>query len=130
MRTAYALLAVVLMVPFAATAKTITARGEGAASCSAWTQEHENTTNRKHVQDSWILGYVNAAAAMLELPGVDDVSASFRNRDLATWIDDYCSSNPDKPLLLAADALMRYLARRATEPAGGMPGATNGESPL
>jgi len=114
MRAACALLLALLMLPAAALAKTITARGEGAASCSAWTQEHENKTSRRPVQDSWILGYVNAAAAMLELPGVDDVSASFRNRDLVTWIDDYCGTNPDKPLILAADALMRYLARRAT----------------
>src|SRR5215468_3844179 len=114
MRLAYGLLAILLIspcvtMPFAASAKTITARGEGAAACSAWTQEHENRTSRRPVQDSWILGYVNAAAAMLELPNVDDVSASFRNRDLVTWIDDYCSSNPEKPLILAADALMRYL---------------------
>ena len=130
MRAACALLVVFLMVPFVAMAKTITARGEGSAACSAWTEEHEKRTTRRPVQDSWILGYVNAAAAMLELPNVDDVSASFRNRDLVTWIDDYCSSNPDKPLILAADALVRYLARRATEPAGGMQGNNNGESPL
>jgi hypothetical protein len=116
MRTAHALLAAFLMVPFAATAKTVTARGEGAAPCSAWTEEHEKRTSRRPVQDSWILGYVNAAAAMLEFPGIDDVSASFRNRDLVTWIDDYCSANPDKPLIIAADALMRYLARRAQGP--------------
>ena len=130
MRAACALLAVFLVVPLAASAKTITARGEGAASCSAWTQEHENRTTRRPVQDSWILGYVNAAAAMLEIPGIDDITTSFRNRDLATWIDDYCSSNPDKPLLLAADALMRYLAQRATAPDGGMPGAGGRDSPL
>src|SRR5215468_3468832 len=112
MRTAYVLIsiaAIALMLPFVATAKTITARGEGSAACAAWTEEHENKTSRRPVQDSWILGYVNAAAAMLELPNIDDVSASFRNRDLVTWIDDYCSSNPEKPLILAADALMRYL---------------------
>ena|SRR5438874_10111437 len=130
MRRAYALLSVFLVMPFAASAKTITARGEGSAACSAWTQEHENRTTRRPVQDSWVLGYVNAASAMLEFPNIDDVSTSFRNRDLVTWIDDYCSSNPDQPLILAADALMRYLARRATDPNGDAPGAPGGERPL
>ena len=128
MRTAYAFLAIALVLPFAATAKTITARGEGSAACSAWTQEHETRTSRRPVQDSWILGYVNAATAMLEMPGIDDVTTSFRNRDLVTWIDDYCSSHPDEPIILAADALMRYLAGRASERDGGSPGA--GERPL
>jgi len=113
MQRAYAILLVLLLWPLSAEAKTITVRGEGYASCNMWTQEHTVRSRRQPVQDSWILGYVNAAASMLELPEVEDVSAPFHNADLITWIDDYCSAHPDDPLIRAADALMRDLARRA-----------------
>jgi hypothetical protein len=113
MRWMMVLAAILLQLPLDATAKTITVRGEGFASCSIWLREHTAMTTRQPVQDSWVLGYVNAAAAMLEIPGVEDVSASFRNADLVAWIDDYCTDHPDEPLIRAADALMRELARRA-----------------
>ena len=52
-------------------------------------------------------------SGLLEIPGVEDVSGPFRNIDLVMWIDDYCSSHPEEPIIRAADALMRDLARRA-----------------
>ena len=113
MRAANALLSILLVVPFAATAKTIIVRGEGLASCASWIEEHDRKSSRLPVQDSWLLGYVNAVTGMLEIPGVEDVSAPFHNADLVTWIGDYCSSHPDEPIIRAADALMRDLARRA-----------------
>jgi hypothetical protein len=113
MRAAISLLSIVLLLPLSATAKTIKVRGEGLAPCIAWVQEHDRKSNRQHVQDSWLLGYVNAASGMLEIPGVEDVSWSFHNIDLVMWIDDYCSSHPEEPIIRAADALMRDLARRA-----------------
>jgi hypothetical protein len=113
MQKAYAIILILLLWPAAGEAKTITVRGEGYASCNMWTQEHTIRSRRQPVQDSWILGYVNAASSMLDLPDVEDVSAPFHNADLITWIDDYCSAHPDEPLIRAADALMRDLARRA-----------------
>ena len=115
MQKLYALVILGLLWPLAAEAVTITVRGEGNASCNAWTREHAARSNRQRDQDSWILGYVNAAASMLEIPTVEDVSAPFHNADLITWIDDYCSAHPDDPVIRAADALMRDLARRALE---------------
>ena len=113
MRAAVPLLGIALILPLGATAKTIKVRGEGLAPCIAWVQEHDRKSNRQHVQDSWLLGYVNAVSGMLEIPGVEDVSWSFHNIDLVMWIDDYCSSHPGEPIIRAADALMRDLARRA-----------------
>ena len=113
MRVAILLLGIVLILPLSATAKTIKVRGEGLAPCTAWVQEHDRKSNRQHVQDSWLLGYVTAVSGMLETPGVDDISGPFHNIDLVMWINDYCSSNPEEPLVRAADALMRDLARRA-----------------
>ena len=114
MALAHALLSIpFLLLPLSAAAKTITVRGEGFASCASWTQEHEKSSRRQPVQDSWLLGYVNAATGMLDVPGIDDVSAPFRNADLVTWIGDYCNSHPDEPVIRAADALMRDLVRRA-----------------
>jgi hypothetical protein len=113
MRAAILFLGIVLILPLAATAKTIKVRGEGLAPCIAWVQEHDRKSNRQHVQDSWLLGYVNAVSGMLEIPGVEDVSGPFHNIDLVMWIDDYCSSHPEEPIVRAADALMRDLARRA-----------------
>ena len=55
-------------------------------------------------------------------PSLDDVSAKFHNRDLVAWIDDYCSSHPNEPLIRAADALMRELARLALQPDATKPG--------
>ncbi len=113
MRAILPLLGVALLVPAATGAKTIKVRGEGLAPCIAWVQEHDRKSSRQHAQDSWLLGYVSAASAMLEIPGVEDVSAPFHNIDLVMWIDDYCSAHPNEPLIRAADALMRDLARRA-----------------
>jgi hypothetical protein len=107
-----ALVGLALLLP-CATAKTITVRGEGLAPCNIWIREHEAGTSRRPVQDSWILGYVNAAAGMLDVPDIEDVTTKFRNADLVAWIDDYCSSHPDDPVIRAADALMRELVRRA-----------------
>jgi hypothetical protein len=115
MRAILVLLAVLVLAPCAADAKTITVRGEGFASCSAWLREHAAQSGRQPVQDSWILGYVNAAASMLEIPGVDDVSAMLRNADLVSWIDMFCGEHPEEPLIRAADQLMRELARRAQD---------------
>ena len=75
MQRARALLAVLLLLPVVASAKTINVRGEGVASCSAWTDAHTRKTDRHPVQDSWLLGFVNATSASLDIPGVDDVSA-------------------------------------------------------
>jgi hypothetical protein len=116
MRAANALLSILLVVPFAASAKTITVRGEGFSPCASWIEEHDRKSNRQSVQDSWLLGYVNAVSGMLEIQGVDDVSARFHNADLVTWISDYCGSHLDEPVIRAADALMRDLARRAELP--------------
>ena len=64
-----------LLLPITAAAKTVTVRGEGNASCSSWTQEHALGSNRQRDQDNWLLGYVNATSVMLDIPGIDDVSA-------------------------------------------------------
>ena len=112
--TTAAFLVGLMLLPAAATAKTITVRGEGFASCAVWLREHTARTERQPVQDSWILGYVVAAAGMLEIPGTEDVSSKFRNAELVAWVDDYCGSHPEEPLIRAADALMRDLARRAS----------------
>lgn len=116
MRATGALLVILMLASTHAATKTITVRGEGFATCAAWLREHAARTGRQPVQDSWILGYVNAAASMLEVPGIDDVSAMFRNADLVAWIDGYCGEHPEEPLIRAADALMRELARRAQDP--------------
>jgi len=113
MRVAILLLCFVLILPLSATAKTIKVRGEGLAPCTSWVQEHDRKSNRQHVQDSWLLGYVTAVSGMLEAPDVEDVSAPFHNIDLVMWINDYCTSHPEEPLVRAADALMRDLARQA-----------------
>ena len=107
------LLGIVLILPLSATAKTIKVRGEGLAPCSAWLQEHDRKSNRQHVQDSWLLGYVTAVSGTLETPGVEDASGPFHNIDLVMWINDYCTSHPEEPLVRAADALMRDLTRHA-----------------
>src|SRR5205085_3295364 len=93
MRAIGAILAFLMLLPFGATAKTITVRGEGFASCAVWLREHTARTDRQPVQDSWILGYVVATAGMLDIPGVEDVSSKFRNADLVAWVDDYCGSH-------------------------------------
>ena len=92
-----------LLLPITAAAKTVTVRGEGNASCSSWTQEHALGSNRQGDQDSWLLGYVNATSVMLDIPGIEDVSAPLG------------SAFPDQVLIRAADALMWELARRAVE---------------
>src|SRR5438552_837221 len=69
MRAIGALLTILMLAPLAASAKTITVRGEGFASCAIWLREHAARSGRGPVQDSWVLGYVNAAAGMLDIPG-------------------------------------------------------------
>jgi hypothetical protein len=122
MRAAFALLTIILLAPVDAPAKTINVRGEGVASCRAWSDAHTRKTDRFPVQDSWLLGYVNAVAGFLDFPGVEDFTAKFHNRDLVNWIDDYCSAHPEEPIIRAADALMRELARLAMQADGTAPG--------
>jgi hypothetical protein len=115
MRAVFAVLTMILLAPVDTLAKTINVRGEGVAPCRAWTDAHARKSDRYPVQDSWLLGYVNAVAGFLDFPGVDDFTARFHNRDLVNWMDDYCSSHPDEPIIRAADALMRELARLAMQ---------------
>src|SRR5262249_13123962 len=103
------------LLHFEASGKTLTVRGEGYATCSVWLREHAAKSERQHVQDSWILGYVNGAASTLDIPGIDDISDGVRNADLAAWVDGYCGAHPEEPLIRAADELMRELARRSQE---------------
>jgi hypothetical protein len=37
-------------------------------------------------------------------------------------MDDYCGAHPDEPIIRAADALMRELARLAMQPEDAAPG--------
>jgi hypothetical protein len=114
MRTASAILLVAMAWAWPAVGKTLTVRGEGAATCASWTNIHMVArSDRRAVQDSWVLGYVNGVSGSLDIPGMEDVSAPLRNPDLVTWIGKYCSEHPDVALIQAADALMRELARRA-----------------
>jgi hypothetical protein len=122
MRAAFALLILLLLAPMDAQGKTINVRGEGVASCSAWSDAHARKSDRYPVQDSWLLGYVNAIAGFLDYPGVEDISAKFHNRDLVSWIDDYCGAHPDEPIIRAADALMRELVRLVMQADGSSPG--------
>jgi hypothetical protein len=122
MRAAFALLTMVMIGPVDALAKTINVRGEGVASCGDWSNAHTRKSDRFPVQDSWLLGYVNAVAGFLDFPGVDDFTARFHNRDLVNWMDDYCGAHPDEPIIRAADALMRELARLAMQPEDAAPG--------
>jgi hypothetical protein len=98
-----------------ASGKTLTVRGEGSATCAAWSQAHAAGSGRQAAQDSWILGYVNGVSSSLDIPGMDDVSAPLHNADLVAWIGKYCGLHPEYPLIRAANELMRELARRAEE---------------
>jgi hypothetical protein len=104
-----------LLVTEPVAAKTVRVRGEGAAFCIAWTQAHARNSPRQPVQDSWLFGYINAVAGSLELPGIEDVAAPFRNDDLVAWMDDYCQAHPDEEIVRAADALMQYLVQRSVQ---------------
>src|SRR5262245_20935200 len=115
MRAALVLLTAFLVMPVDTQARTINVRGEDVARCSAWTDAHTRKTDRYPVQDSWLLAFVNATSAMLDIPSIDDVSAKFHNRDLVAWIDDYCAARPDEVLVRAADSLMKELRRLATQ---------------
>lgn len=115
MRAIGALWAILLITAVTADAKTLTVRGEGIATCAIWLREHAAKTDRQPVQDSWILGYVNGVTGTLDVPGIDDVSSGVRNAELVAWIDTYCGSHPEEPIIRAADELMRELARRAQE---------------
>jgi hypothetical protein len=114
MRAIGTLLAILLFLPASGSGKTITVRGEGIASCAVWLREHAAKTDRQAVQDSWILGYVNGVTGTLDIPGIDDISANVRNADLVAWVENYCESHPEEPIVRAADELMRELARRAS----------------
>ena len=115
MRAAHALLPLLLLLSSTAAAKTLTVRGEGSATCAAWTQEHDARSTRQPVQDSWILGYVNGISESLDIPGMEDVSEPLHNADLIVWIGRYCTSHPTEHIIRAASELMRELARRAEQ---------------
>jgi hypothetical protein len=121
MRAVHALLPLLLLLSLPVSSKTLTVRGEGSATCAAWTQEHATRSDRQPVQDSWILGYVNGISESLDIPGMDDVSEPLHNADLVVWIGKYCSTHPTEHIIRAASELMRELARRAAGANEGRP---------
>jgi hypothetical protein len=121
MRAVHAFFPLLLLFSLPVTAKTLTVRGEGSATCASWTQEHATRSSRQPVQDSWILGYVNGVSESLDIPGMDDVSEPLHNADLVVWIGKYCNAHPTEHIVRAANELMRELARRAVGANEGRP---------
>jgi hypothetical protein len=79
----------------------------GPATCATWTQWRApgaNTTDKESIQ-YWAEGYISGLAAGSR----HDVLAQFQLRDLAAWLDRYCTANPQTKLPLALNALGREM---------------------
>jgi hypothetical protein len=79
----------------------------GPATCATWVQWRApgaNPTDKEIIQ-YWSEGYISGLAAGSR----HDVLGAFQLRDLAVWLDRYCTANPQTKLPLALNALGREM---------------------
>lgn len=89
--------------------------GPGTQSCGSWTKAKERSNSEALVMQSWILGYVTGASAVMEavakLPIAPTDSAG-----VLGWTSKYCSDNPLDSLPRAAASLVVELRNRVKTP--------------
>jgi hypothetical protein len=75
----------------------------GPATCATWVQWRSPGANPqdKAAIEYWVEGYLSGLAAGSH----HDVIGQFRRDALATWLDRYCTANPQTRLPLAVNAL-------------------------
>ena len=75
----------------------------GPATCATWVQWRAPTAHPidKAAVEYWVEGYLSGLAAGSH----HDVIGQFRRDALATWLDSYCTANPQTPLPAAVNAL-------------------------
>jgi hypothetical protein len=76
--------------------------GAGTNSCGQWTEARKG--DDWFTAGQWVLGFVSAANQYSKTPpGKSD------SRSMASWVDDYCYTNPDHDLSDAAQGLVAFL---------------------
>jgi hypothetical protein len=75
----------------------------GPATCATWVQWRAPAAHPvdKAAVEYWVEGYLSGLAAGSH----HDVIGQFRRDALATWLDRYCTTNPQTPLPAAVNAL-------------------------
>jgi hypothetical protein len=79
----------------------------GPATCATWTQWRgpgANPVDKSAIQ-FWAEGYISGLAAGSH----HDVLGAFRLEDLGSWLDRYCTANPQTKLPSALNALGREM---------------------
>ena len=76
--------------------------GAGTNSCEQWTDARQRDT--WFTAGQWILGFVSAANQYSRIAPVKATA-----RDMARWVDDYCSTNSTSDVAAAAEALVELL---------------------
>ena len=87
-----------------------TVYGAGTVSCGKWL-ESSSDIDARHFYTSWLLGWVSAASHY-------DVRGELRDADTAAmsaWMDNYCHDHPLDGINVAADALVRAMAKQDKE---------------
>lgn len=81
--------------------------GYGADSCGQWLESRERGGINGLAAASWLAGYVSAI-------GVTEKRDALNGRrltDAEYWIDNYCRDNPQRRIVLAAEAMLAAFRR-------------------
>jgi hypothetical protein len=93
--------------PVTAVTALVVMTPNGPATCSTWVQWRLPTAHPVDTAavEYWAEGYLSGLAAGTR----HDVIGEFRHQDLATWLTNYCTANPQTPLPDAIIALGRAM---------------------
>ena len=77
-------------------------RGNGTATCAAWTQASSDT---RTASEQWVLGFLSGIGFMAL--GELDPLRGLEAKAVAAWVDDYCRAHPEATLESAAGVFIR-----------------------
>jgi hypothetical protein len=93
-----------LMLAFSipAQAQNIMVLGVGNASCGSWLQSRRS--NNYFSEANWVVGFLSAAGVYGDY---GNILANTDSNGVLYWVDNYCRSNPTKPIIEASKAFVR-----------------------
>jgi hypothetical protein len=83
--------------------------GDGANSCTTWTDARARHPQRARLLEEWVLGFVSGANIYDDSP---EMLKQMDERAIFAWIDDYCRAHAVELVDDAAFELMQELLRR------------------
>ena len=84
--------------------------GYGTLSCGRWVTDRKANGWPATVELAWVEGFITAADHVT--PKINQATRATDVAGIATWIDNYCATNPLNSISRASEALASTLASR------------------